>query len=449
MPAIIVDNITKVYYLYDSPTVRLKEALHPLRKKYHYDFYALKHVSFTVEQGEVLGIIGKNGSGKSTLLKILAGVLTPTSGTIALNGKVAALLELGGGFNPEFTGIENIYFNSSIMGYKKEEVDQKIDEIIAFADIGDFIHQPVKTYSSGMFVRLAFAVAINIEPDILIVDEALAVGDEAFQRKCFAKIQAIRERGATILFVSHAVGAVVELCQRAMLFDQGELILAGVPKFVVSKYHQLLYAEEDHRQALRENIKQDFLQKGSSSIAEATNSEIQYENKSQPVLKEFYDPNLKTDSKIVYSDHNDYGVRIRDVRITTGEGVQVNNLLSDRNYIYTYNVDFQRPAQNVRFGMLIKTVTGFELGGSATSPANDPIPFIEKNTSVTVQFRFTCLLHPGTYFMNAGVVALFQDNLVYLERIVDVLMFRVQPDEGIFETAVVSFLVEPLYSIKQ
>ena len=200
MTAITVDHLTKVYHLYDSPTARMKEALHPFRKKYHHDFYALNDVSFSVEQGEVLGIIGKNGCGKSTLLKILAGVLTPTSGTVTVNGNVSALLELGSGFNPEFTGLENVYFSSAIMGYSREQVEKNLDAILAFADIGEFIHQPVKTYSSGMYVRLAFAVAIQIDPEILIIDEALAVGDISFQKKCMEKIISFKEKQKTVLF---------------------------------------------------------------------------------------------------------------------------------------------------------------------------------------------------------------------------------------------------------
>ena len=191
----------------------MKESLHPLRKRYHRDFYALSGVSLQLIKG-IIGIIGKNGSGKSTLLKILTGVLTPTSGKVEVNGRVSALLELGAGFNPEFTGLENVFFNGSIMGYSRHEMDAKIDDILAFADIGDFIHQPVKMYSSGMFARLAFAVAINVDPDILIVDEALSVGDAAFQSKCFQKFQEFREKGKTILFVTHSVDLIIKYCSR-------------------------------------------------------------------------------------------------------------------------------------------------------------------------------------------------------------------------------------------
>lgn len=447
--ALTVEHLNKIYHLYDSPTARLKEALHPFRRKYHHDFYALNDVSFSVEQGEVLGIIGKNGCGKSTLLKILAGVLTPTSGTVSVNGSVSALLELGGGFNPEFTGLENVYFSSAIMGYTREQVEKNLDEILAFADIGEFIQQPVKIYSSGMYVRLAFAVAINVQPDILIVDEALAVGDEAFQRKCYAKIEAIQSEGATIIFVSHAAGIIIELCDWAILLDQSELILSGSPKTVVAKYHQLLYAQEDKRQVLRNEIKRGF-EHDKLSVAgpkkDIEGTELPINDK--PALKEFYDPDLRPHTIIDYSDNNSYDVHISDVSITTLNGIQVNHLLMGKTYLYTYRVTFNKSATNVRFGMLIKTVSGLELGGAASSPPADPIPLVAAETVFHVRFRFTCALHPNTYFMNAGVVARMAEDEVYLDRHIDVLMFRVLPEEALFETGMVSFLVEPSYMIE-
>ena len=195
--AIKVSHLTKVYKLYDKPVDRLKESLHPLKKKYHKDFYALNDVSFEIKKGETVGIIGKNGAGKSTLLKIITGVLTPSSGHVHVNGRIASLLELGAGFNPEYTGIENIYLQGTLMGYSHSEMESKIDGILAFADIGDFVHQPVKSYSSGMYARLAFSVAINVEPDILIVDEALSVGDMYFQQKCMDKIISMQKNNIT------------------------------------------------------------------------------------------------------------------------------------------------------------------------------------------------------------------------------------------------------------
>ncbi|MDX8377458.1 MAG: ABC transporter ATP-binding protein, partial [Mariprofundales bacterium] len=209
--AIRVQNICKYYQIYSNPQDRLKQSLWRGRKQFYREFKALDDVSFEVKKGETVGIIGRNGSGKSTLLQIICGTLAPTSGDVEVNGRVAALLELGSGFNPEFTGRENVYMNATILGLSKKEIDARFDDIVAFADIGEFIEQPVKTYSSGMMMRLAFAVAINVKPDVLIIDEALSVGDVAFQRKCFGKIEEIRDAGATIMFVSHSEGSIVNL----------------------------------------------------------------------------------------------------------------------------------------------------------------------------------------------------------------------------------------------
>lgn len=234
--AIKVNNVTKLYKLYDNQIDRLKEALGWKNKVMHKEHYALRNVSFEVKKGETVGIIGTNGSGKSTLLKIITGVLNPTEGSIEVVGKISALLELGAGFNPEYTGIENIYLNGTMAGYSKEQIEEKIESIIQFADIGEFINQPVKSYSSGMFARLAFAVAINIEPDILIVDEALSVGDVFFQNKCFRKFDELREKGTTILFVSHDIGSVRQMCSRVLWIERGNPRLFGDREEVCACY---------------------------------------------------------------------------------------------------------------------------------------------------------------------------------------------------------------------
>lgn len=234
--AIKIEGLTKVYKIFDRPIDRVKEALHPFHKRYSKDFYALNDVSFEIKKGETVGIIGKNGAGKSTLLKIITGVLTPTSGSVEVNGRIASLLELGAGFNPEMTGIENIYMNGSVMGYGKKEMDEKIDAIIDFADIGDFIHQPVKMYSSGMFARLAFAMNSTLEPDVLIVDEALAVGDMAFQNKCIFRLKTLRQKGITILFVAHDVSMTKALCSRCLYLKAGTVIADGKPDIVCDMY---------------------------------------------------------------------------------------------------------------------------------------------------------------------------------------------------------------------
>lgn len=234
--AIKVSHLTKIYTLYDKPIDRLKEALHPLKKKYHKEFYALEDVSFEIPKGETVGIIGKNGAGKSTLLKIITGVLTPTSGHVHVNGRIASLLELGAGFNPEYTGIENIYLQGTLMGYQREEMEAKIDAILAFADIGDFVYQPVKIYSSGMFARLAFAVAINVEPDILIVDEVLSVGDMRFQQKSIRKMKEMQSKGVTILFVAHDMGVINTFCSEVIWINKGKIFKQGSVESISKNY---------------------------------------------------------------------------------------------------------------------------------------------------------------------------------------------------------------------
>lgn len=248
-----VDHVSKVYKIYDDPKDRFKEAMGIGKKQYHKDYYALRDLSFYVGRGQIVGIVGRNGSGKSTILKILTGVLNQSSGNIELNGKVAALLELGTGFNMEYSGMKNIYLNAAMMRVSKEEIEKKIPEILAFADIGDYIHQPVKTYSSGMFVRLAFAVAINVDPDILIVDEALAVGDARFQLKCMDKFTEFVERGKTILFVTHDVNSVKRFCNRAIWLDRGKLIMDGNTDEVTDHYLDFLKSDLPMEEYLAQN----------------------------------------------------------------------------------------------------------------------------------------------------------------------------------------------------
>lgn len=244
--AIKVEDLTKIYKLYDKPSDRLKESLGLSKKKVlSRDHYALQHVSFDVIKGETIGIIGTNGSGKSTILKIITGVLNPSGGNLTVNGRISALLELGAGFNMEYTGIENIYLNGTMIGFTREEIEKKMDDILEFADIGEFIHQPVKTYSSGMFVRLAFAVAINIEPEILIVDEALSVGDVFFQTKCYRKFEDFKKMGKTILLVSHDLSSISKYCDRVILLNKGKKLAEGVPKQMVDMYKKVLVNQLD------------------------------------------------------------------------------------------------------------------------------------------------------------------------------------------------------------
>ena len=255
--AISVNNVSKMYKLYDNPMDRLKESLGLSRKKRYKEHYALHNVSFHVDRGETVGIIGTNGSGKSTILKIITGVLNPTEGEVQVNGRISALLELGAGFNQEYSGLENVYLNGTMIGFSREEIDARLQDILDFADIGEFIHQPVKTYSSGMFVRLAFAVAINIDPEILIVDEALSVGDVFFQAKCYHKFEEFKKMGKTILFVSHDLSAVSKYCDRVVLLNHGEKLEEGSPKAMVDMYKQLLVNQDPINTDRQENREED------------------------------------------------------------------------------------------------------------------------------------------------------------------------------------------------
>ncbi len=243
--AIQVEDVSKVYRLYEKPIDRLKESLSLTHRSYHRDFFALSNLSFQVKKGETVGIIGTNGSGKSTILKIITGVLTPTTGQVRVSGVISALLELGAGFNMDYTGIENVYMNGTMMGFTRAQMDDKLPDILEFADIGDFVHQPVKTYSSGMFVRLAFALAINVEPEILIVDEALSVGDVFFQSKCYRRMEEIRKNGTTILMVTHDMGSVIKYCDRVILLNKGHYIAEGEPGRMVDLYKKILANQMD------------------------------------------------------------------------------------------------------------------------------------------------------------------------------------------------------------
>lgn len=442
--SIDVAGVGKVFPIYEKPHHRLFQMLSPRSRKHRWfrQFRALGDVSFQVRRGETVGIIGRNGSGKSTLLQIICGTLTATTGTVTTQGRIAALLELGAGFNLEFTGRENVYLNGTLLGLRREEVHARFDDIAAFADIGEFIDQPVKSYSSGMFIRLAFAVAIHVEPDILIVDEALSVGDEAFQRKCFARIERLRDDGATIVFVSHSASTVLELCNHAILLDRGDLLAAGRPKDVVALYQKMLYAPADKVARLRaatlarmagseasiEDGGVDMPQPGSGADVEAVEESAHY------------DPGLVSQSILRYES---CGAHIEDPHIQTLAGRRVNVLKPGEEYVYAYSVAFDRAAVGVRFGMLIKTVSGVELGGATSSSAQEPIAVIEADERIDVRFRFRAMLAPGVYFMNAGVTGRVGEEESFLDRLVDVVVFRIPPSSGRITTGFVDFHVVP------
>jgi len=444
--AIHVRELGKSYQIYDRPQDRLKQSVMPrlrgllgkVTPNYYREFWALRDLSFDVRKGETVGIIGRNGSGKSTLLQVICGTLTPTTGAVETTGRVAALLELGAGFNPEFTGRENVYLNGSVLGLTQEEIDQRFDAIAAFADIGEFIEQPVKSYSSGMVVRLGFAVAINVDPEILVVDEALAVGDEIFQRKCFSRIETIKSKGATILFVSHSGATVVGLCDRAILLDGGERLATGLPKQIVGRYQKLLYAPAEKRGLIRQEIlDRDRLTESADTTGKMPSLATQPKFETDEELHESFDPALRPAATISYEPQD---VMIEEPAIFTVAGERVNKLIRGRGYQFTYKAAFTAAASSVRFGMLIKTISGVELGGAASAPSiGEAISHVPAGSVYEAAFHFTCSLNPGVYFLNAGIVGLRSDTETYLHRLLDAAMFHVLPESGSISTGVVDF----------
>lgn len=458
--AIAVNNITKCYQIYEKPLDRLKQFLIPrlcrvvqsIRKffhapymplpTYHRSFWALQDVSFEVYKGETVGIIGRNGSGKSTLLQMVCGTLRPTGGSIFVQGRVAALLELGAGFDPEFTGRDNVYMNAAVLGLSKEETESHFEDIVTFADIGDFIEQPLKTYSTGMAMRLAVAIAINVAPDILIIDEALSVGDEAFQRKCFARLETIRASGATILFVSHSGSQIVEICDRAVLLDFGEILTIGTPKQVVSCYQKLLHAPADRRDLVREQIRRSrncYNQPAISTALDASEHDVPAD---EPLgVQEGFDPTLRSCSTMAYESRGAY---FESVSILDMAGNEVNSLITGKRYRYVYLVRFTEKAKNVGFGMLIRTVSGVELGGATSANVLNCSPIhADHNSAYRVEFSFQCRLNPGTYFLTAGIMGEVNGEQGYLHRLLDATMFRVQSDGSEVATGLIDFSCVP------
>jgi lipopolysaccharide transport system ATP-binding protein len=455
--SITVNALNKSFPVYEKPHHRLLQMLSSRSAKHRWfrEFHALQNINFEIHKGETVGIVGRNGSGKSTLLQLLCGTLTPSTGSVEVNGRIAALLELGAGFNPDFTGRENVFLNGTVLGLTRREIESRFDEITAFADIGEFIDQPVKSYSSGMYVRLAFAVAIHVQPDILVVDEALSVGDEAFQRKCYARIERIRNDGATVLFVSHSASTVLELCSRAILLDHGEVLAIGAPKMVVSRYQKMLYAPSDMTASIRAryllDVASDSLLAGSHPKDEmaATEDTDQIAGASASDVAEdstdsHFDPGLIPQSTFRFASH---GAFIEDPHLQTTGGHRVNVLRAGAQFVYTYSAHFERTATSVRFGMLIKTVSGLELGGGVSSTPMESIDVVEAGTTVRVQFRFRCLLAPGTYFMNAGISGRIDEEETFLDRVVDAALFRVAHDPERLATGFVDFHIQPQFEL--
>lgn len=395
-----------------------------------------------VKRGETVGIIGRNGCGKSTLLQIVCRTLQPTGGSVEINGQIAALLELGSGFNPEFTGRENVYMNGAILGLSRDEIDRRFDAIARFAGIGQFIEQPVKIYSSGMYVRLAFATAINVDPDILVVDEALSVGDEAFQRKCFARIEDIKDKGCTILFVSHSGQAIVQLCDRAILLDSGDLLLDGRPKAVVSQYQRLANSSAEAAPGIRASILKmrdvgiGIEAPASAGAAAAAEKPETAAPRAAAELADYYDPGLQSQSVVAQEE---CGARIRDVRILAMDEKPVNVLSTGKRYVIEYWTDFARDARKIGFGIGVRTKTGFLLGGARCEA--DRTVSATKGSSRLARFEFSCSLLPGYYFVNCHVRGITDTEEISLHRVVDAVIFRVAFDGDLLPSGTVDLSI--------
>ncbi len=392
--AICVDHVTKLYKLYDKPSDRLKESLGLTKKKCYREHYALTDVSFSVEKGETIGIIGTNGAGKSTILKIITGVLNPTGGQVTVDGRISALLELGAGFNMEYTGIENVYLNGTMMGFSEEEIDARLGDILAFADIGDFVNQPVKTYSSGMFVRLAFAVAINIDPEILIVDEALSVGDVFFQAKCYRKFEEFKEEGKTILFVSHDLSSISKYCDRVVLLDHGKAVDTGSPKEMVDLYKRLL---------VNQGPGQEEKQRPSGQIYPSGKTGWITPREMNPNLLEYGDGRAEMLGFMLLDEH----------------GVQTNTIEKGSTFTIKVRVRYHEDIVDPIFAFTIKDMRGTEITGTNTMFERIAVQPRKAGETDVVTYTQRADLQGGEYLISFGLTGYRVGEFTVYHRLYD------------------------------
>ena len=411
-------NLTKTYKLYDKHSHRVKEAFHPFRKKYHQTFNALTDISFSIKKGETVGLIGRNGSGKSTLLQCVCGIVAPTSGSIDVCGRISALLELGAGFNPEFTGRENVYLNATIMGMSQEEIDACYDQIAEFADIGSFIDQPVKTYSSGMYVRLAFAVAINVNPDILIVDEALSVGDTLFQVKCFAKFREFQEKGVTIVFVTHSVDLVTRYCNKGYLLENGRFHARGDVVEVVDEYNRLLVnCSKKDRKAKKIDRRKEAI-----SADKEQDAGLEWEGL------------FKTNPQ--ENRYGNGGATILEAGIFDLEGNGVQTMIKGQEYEFCMRILFHKQVTNPILAYTIKDIKGFDITGTNTLFQAMDTGTFGSGDLLSVTFRHKMILGAGGYLLSFGCAGFEDDNYVIFERRYDYMTFEVvseKPNVGFLD----------------
>ena len=399
--AIQVKSLDKIYKLYDKPSDRMKEALGLSKKKKYKEHHALDQVDLTIYQGETVGIIGTNGSGKSTILKIITGVLNPSGGKVTVNGRISALLELGAGFNMEYNGIENIYLNGTMIGFSEKEIDEKMEAILEFADIGDYVYQPVKTYSSGMFVRLAFAVAINIEPEILIVDEALSVGDVFFQAKCYHKFEEFKEMGKTILFVSHDLSSISKYCDRVVLLNQGVKLGEGSPKEMIDVYKRVLVGQYEMQEQEGANLLED------KDIAAAAKMGV------NPELLEY----------------GTNAAKIIEYYITDDKGIHTTAVIKGQELSIHMEVDFMEDVPAPIFAFTIKNIKGTEITGTNTMVEKAFLEPAQAGAKKEAVFTQKMSLQGGEYLLSLGVTGYERDKFEVYHRLYDVLNLTVISDK--------------------
>lgn len=415
--AIAVEHVSKVYKLYDKPMDRLKEALKLTRQQKYREAHALSDISFDVGQGECVGIIGTNGSGKSTILKIITGVLNPTSGSVTVNGRISALLELGAGFNMEYSGIENIYLNGTMNGFSNEEIEARMQDILDFADIGDYVHQPVKTYSSGMFVRLAFSVAINIDPEILIVDEALSVGDVFFQAKCYHKFDEFKKMGKTIMIVSHDLSSIAKYCDRVILLNRGVKLGEGSPKAMIDDYKRVLVGQYELPESKAE---QNLLNDAEVQEAVQTQAAVQKRARQQSGDEQ--------ESKIL-----EYGTRqadIEEIYLTDDRGTRTNSILKGLEFHIYMRVRFYQDLPAPIFAFSFKTARGTEITGTNTMFEKAFLEPVRAGDQKEVCFTQKMSLQGGEYLLSFGVTGYEGDDFKVYHRLYDALDVTVVSDKN-------------------
>lgn len=412
--AIRAEHLGKYYRVFKSPRARLAQGFWGNRRQLYQEKWALQDVSFDLPTGQTLGVIGRNGSGKSTLLQLLCGTLTPSHGHVACKGRIAALLELGSGFNPEFSGLENIYLNASLLGLTQQETEEKLDAILAFADIGDYIHHPVKTYSSGMGVRLAFAVQANIDPDIFIVDEALAVGDELFQKKCYQRLESLKEKGASILLVTHSCTQINQQCDLAMLLHNGRSLMIGQPQEVTFIYQQLLNQPNNNWTDL---IRQRYSAKDEASISTNKKQEA-----SQGLAHdELSEQVLTSQSAMSYAEH---GVKITAVEVLDNEQQPTSQLTEGKPFCIRFHYTATQPFSDAAFTCYISSHTGIHVSGQSLPEKDNCGVTIEADSSFAIDFYFEGRIWSGMYFVGGGVSSPSSEYR-FIHRVVDWTVFRV------------------------